>query len=340
MTLEPLAGFKSLKTHHCVSGSMRHIYVYNNYNVSEEMLLGLGAGVSFSYWHFKGQAPFLGGRGMPRPSMEELAGQRTGVQVKLHTTGSARKARQTLLDLLCAGQPAMVGCDMGFLPYFDFGGQEYHFGGHVIVVCGYDPDTDRVLVADRDEALHSVAMQDLERARGSMHKPFPPKHLWYTFDFGQKRSPAAEEVRQAIREQAQPMLEPPIANIGVKGIRKAAQKVPRWPAILAADELRCALLNAYIFISPVGGSGGGNFRYMFSRFLRESAGITADLRMEESASEFQQIGDRWQELGGWFRDASEMPDPASILGRCADLLHHLADREAAAWQRLYNIASE
>jgi len=51
--LRPLPGFKSLQTHHCVTGSMRHVYVYNDHDVSEEMLLGLGAGVGFVYWHQK-----------------------------------------------------------------------------------------------------------------------------------------------------------------------------------------------------------------------------------------------------------------------------------------------
>jgi hypothetical protein len=340
MTLEPLDGFKSLETHHCVTGSMRHVYVYNGHDVSEEMLLGLGTGVCFSYWHFKGQAPFLGGRGMPKPSMEQIAGQRTGVQVELHVTGSARKARRALLELLDAGQPAMLQCDMGFLPYFDFDGQEYHFGGHVITVCGYDPDTDRVLVADRDKELHPVPMADLERARGSAYKPFPPRNLWYTFDFSQKRPPAAGEAYLAIHEQARLMLEPPIANIGIKGIRKAAQMVPRWPETLAADELRSALFNAYIFVSPVGGSGGGNFRYMFSHFLHEVAAITADSRLEKSAGEFQQIGDGWQGLGEWFRHTAEAPDPTSLLDECTAVLNHLADEEAAAWRRLHEIARD
>jgi hypothetical protein len=342
MTLKPLDGFQHFTTHHCVTGSLRHVYVYNDHDISEEMLLGLGAGVSFSYWHFKGQLPFMGGRGGFKPPLEEVTGQRTGVKIESHTTTSARKARRTLLELLDAGQPVMIQCDMGFLPYFDFGGQEYHFGGHVVVVCGYDPGpvlsvaegTDQVLVADRDEELHPVSMEDLAKARGSTYKPFPPKNLWYTFDFSGKRQPGADEVRQAILEMTQPMLEPPISNIGVKGMRKAAQMVPRWPDKLDADELRFALFNAYIFISPVGGTGGGSFRYMFSRFLGEAAEITGDTRLEESAGEFQHIGDRWEELGEWFRQTSEAPDPAALLGACAAPLDALADLEEEAWRRL------
>jgi hypothetical protein len=337
MTLEPLAGFKSLETHHCVTGSMRHVYVYNSHDISEDMLLGLGAGVSFIYWHQKGTVPFIGGRGTPKPSMEEIAGQRTGVRIEPHTTSSARKARKTLLEMLDAGRPVMIQCDMGFLPYFDFGGSEYHFGGHAVVVCGYDPATEQVLIADRDEELHPVSMEDLEKARGSTYKPFPPRNRWYTFDFGDKRQPTAEEVRQAIMEQARPMLEPPISNIGVKGIRKAARMVPRWPDSLGADELRWALFNAYIFINAVGGTGGGTFRYMFGRFLGEAAGIVGEPRLEESAAEFQGIGDAWEELGEWFRRTSEAPDPASLLGECVAPLNALADREEAAWTRLREV---
>ena len=240
MALEPLPGFRHFTTHHCVTGSMRHVYAHHEHDLGEDLLLGIGSGVCFSYWHFKGQLPFMGGRGNTgRPSeegMERTAGRRTGVAIEWHTTSSARKAERTLLEMLDAGQPVMIQCDMGFLPYFDFGDLDYHFGWHVVVVCGYDPAARQVLIADRDEALHLVPMEDLARARGSTFQPFPPKHKWYTFDFRQKRRPTAGEVRTAIAEQAQMMLEPPIRNIGVQGIRKAAQMIPKWPQKLDAGE--------------------------------------------------------------------------------------------------------
>ncbi len=339
MTLVPLPGFQHFETHHCVTGSMRHVYVHNQHDISEEMLLGLGAGVSFSYWHFKGQMPFMGGRGGFKPPMEQVAGQRTGVAIETHRTTSARKAQKILLELLSVGQPVMIQCDMGFLPYFDFGGEEYHFGGHAVVVCGHDPETDEVLVADRDEMLHPVRMAHLEKARGSTFKPFPPKHAWYTFNFDRRHPPVASDVRQAILEMAQTMLEPPIRNIGVKGIRKAAQMVPKWPEKLDSEELRSALFNAWIFISPAGGTGGGSFRYMLSRFLAEGAEITSDQRLGTSAGKFQQIGDRWEELGEWFHHLSETPGPASRLSECVGSLERLADLEESAWQALRDIAA-
>ena len=343
MRLKSLKGFKSLETHHCVTGSMRHVYIYNDHDISEDMLLGIGAGVGFSYWHFKGQLPFMGGRAnIERPGVEgqvRTTGRRTGVVVESYTTASARKAERTLLQMLDTGQPMMIQCDMGFLPYFDFGDMDFHFGWHIVVVCGYDPDTEQVLIADRDKELHPVSMEDLEKARGSTYKPFPPKHKWYTFDFSNKRQPTADEVRQAIAEQVQMMLEPPISNVGVKGIRKAAKMIPKWPDSLDVDELRMALFNTYIFISAEGGSGGGIFRYMFSRFLREAAEITGDARLNESAEEFQRIGDGWEELGEWFRQASEAPDPAPLLDECVAPLNGLAEQEEAAWGQLRELVS-
>jgi len=338
MTLKPLEGFKSLETHHCITGSMRHVYIYNDHDISEDMLLGVGAGVGFIYWHMKGAPPFIGGRAnFERPGVEGLektTGRRTGVVVESYTTSSARKAERTLLETLDAGQPMMIYCDMGFLPYFDFGDADYHFGGHAVVICGYDPATEQVLIADRDGELHPVSMEDLEKARGSTYKPFPPKHLWYTFDFSRKREPTADEVRAAIAEQAAGMLEPPISNFGTRGIRKAARRALKWPDVMDEDALRFTLFNAYIFIDATGGTGGGLFRYMFSRFLREAAKVTAEGRLEESAAEFQRIGDRWQEVAEIFKRGWRAQAPVAVLAETTVPLMELAGLEETAWTRL------
>ncbi len=334
MALKPLEGFESLETHHCVTGSMRHIYLYNDHDVSEEMLLGLGGGVGFIYWQQKGAPPFIGGRANARGEFEPLAGARTGVKIEAHTTTSARKAERTLSEMLDAGRPVMIHCDMGFLPYFDFGGEEYHFGGHVVVVCGYDGEARQALIADRDAELHPVSMEILEKARGSTYKPFPPKRLWYTFDFGGKRPPTAAEVRAAIVEQAAGMLEPPISNFGVKGIRKAAKRALKWPEQMDEEALRFTLFNTYIFIDAGGGSGGGIFRYMFGRFLLEAAEIMGDARLEESAETFQHIGERWQEVAEIFKRGWEAADPVAVLAETTVPMLAIADLEEAAWERL------
>jgi hypothetical protein len=90
----------------------------------------------------------------------------------------------------------------------------------------------------------------------------------------------------------------------------------------------------YMFIDAMGGTGGGIFRYMFSRFLREAAKITGETGLYESADEFRTIGDQWEKLGHWFQQTSEAPNPASQLGECVAPFYALADLEGAAWTRL------
>jgi hypothetical protein len=341
MTLKPFTGFRSLETHHCVTGSMLHIYDFYHHPISEEMLLGIGSGVGFIYWHIKGMAPIFGGRGnVGRPGEEGLeitAGRRTGVRVEKHHTGSTRKAEKTMLELLEAGKPVMVNVDMGFLPYFDHLPEDFHFGGHAIVVGGYDLETQEVLVADRDKPLHPVPWEDLAKARGTKFKPFPPMNMWFTFDFSEKRQPTSDEIREAIGEVCTNMLEGPISNIGVRGIHKAAKKILAWPEIMNEEELRWSCFNTYIFIDAEGGTGGGIFRYMYGRFLEEAAGITGIKTLTEIGEEIRVIGDKWQGVAEIFERGSKAKDPTAVLPETTEPMMEIADLEEGSWRRLREI---
>jgi hypothetical protein len=340
--LRPFPGFATYPTHHCVTGSLKHIYDYHGYPVSEDLLLGLGRGLGFVYFHIKGANPFYGGRAnVARPGeegLEKTAGRRTGVTVMSHATASTRTAQDALRELLEAGEPVMVHLDMGFLPYFDLP-EDYHFGGHVVVVAGYDRDTGRVLVADRDKELHPVGWDALERARGSRYKPFPPRHTWYTFGFAAARLPAPAEIREAIGEVCHGMLAPPIANLGVKGIRKAIRETAKWPQILGPEALRRTCFNVALFIDRRGGTGGGIFRYMYARFLGEAATVTGEPRLTGMATELTAIGDRWEQVAAAFATAARAENPADLLEAATKPMGDIADLEQDFWERLGTLAA-
>lgn len=329
-------GFRCFETLHCVTGSMRHIYDFHGHPVSEDLLLGLGAGVGFVYWHMKGQTPFLGGRAnVGRPGelgLVRTAGSRTGVSVDEFTTSSRGKAQRALVGVLQTGTPVMIGVDMGFLPYFDFP-QEYHFGGHVVVVCGWDA-TREVLVADRDLDLHPVSLDQVATARGSTYKPFPPRNVWWTWDFGGARPPTADETRAAIREVVRGMLEPPIANLGLRGIATAAARVRKWPKVLTPEQIQRACVEAFILIDATGGTGGGMFRYMYGRFLAEAAGITGDPALAQIGAGFEPIGDAWQQVAAAFYAAGQTIDAADHLPDIADLIAGVEPLEREGWASL------
>jgi hypothetical protein len=340
MTVHPLPGFECWPTQHCITGALRHIYEFHAYPVSEEMLLGLGSGVGFLYWHMKGTEPFYGGRAnVARPGVEGLektAGARTGVKVEVLRTNSPRKAEIALLEMVAAGEPVMIHVDMGFLPYLSLP-EGYHFGQHAVVVAGLDAHSRKALLADRDGELHPVPMETLAQARSSQFKPFPPMHTWYSFDFTAARPTTADELRQAIREVIAGMLEPPIGNFGVQGIRTAAKRTLRWPEQMSDDQLRSACFNVFIFIDATGGTGGGIFRFMYGRFLQEAAQLTGETRLAAAGEQMHGIGDRWQQVAQIFREAYTAPDPASLLPEATRLMAAIAETEREAWANLRDI---
>jgi hypothetical protein len=342
MTLQPFTGFEAYPTHHCVTGALKHIYDFHHYPISEEMLLGLGRGLGFVYFHFKGTDPFYGGRANhERPGeegFERTVGRRTGVVIESQHTSSTRKAQESLREMLADGEPVYLYVDMGFLPYFDLP-DDYHFGGHTIVVAGYEPATKQMLVADRDIDLHPVSWEALEEARGSTFKPFPPQHRWYTFDFSRAHPPEPADVVAAIGEVCRAMLEPPIANLGVKGIRKAITETRKWPKTLDPDGLRRTCANVAIFIDHRGGTGGGIFRYMYARFLGEAATLTGDPRLGDLAPDLRSIGDQWETVAERFTAASEAGDPAGHLDHATEPMNEIADREHDLWTRLLAITA-
>jgi hypothetical protein len=227
---------------------------------------------------------------------------------------------------------------MGFLPYLNLP-KGYHLGAHGVVLAGYDRDDRQVLVADRDGILRPVSLETLARARGSKFKPFAPRNQWFTFDFSHKRAATPKEVRHAIREVSKNMLKPPIANLGVKGIRIAAEQVLEWPKIMKRDILANACMNAFIFIDAKGGTGGGIFRYMYGRFLKEAASIVGDEQLTGVGESMRMIGDDWQEIAGVFQRAHNAPDPSVLLPEASERMLKIADREQRVWKELFGIVS-
>jgi hypothetical protein len=307
------------------------------------MILGLGAGMGFIYWKTKMGAStyvFLGGRGNHKDFLADV-GKRTGVKIRAVSTGSAKKAEASLLSKLERREPVMLFGDMGFLPWFHFP-QEYHFGGHTFVVCGYDADNAAVLASDMGDQSASglkkgfyapITLEQLRKARGSNFKPFPPKNVHIEFDFSRYHQPDPEDVYSAIKQTVEAQMNPPIKNMGVKGIRHASQELLKWPNMFREYDLRMNLFNIYIFIE-IGGTGGGCFRYMYSRFLKESARITRDNRLSKLAKSFERSGDMFSEIGLLFKESEKAKNLDQRIGKASSLFHTVAELEENTYLEL------
>lgn len=338
--VRPFAQCPALDGCHCVTNSLAKIFHHAGHPVSEEMLLGLGAGIGFVYWqmNFGGEVSvFIGGRGNLKNFYQDLA-RRTGVGIAERQTASPKKAEEALLRSLEQEQPVMLGADMGFLPWFDFPAG-YHFGGHTFVACGYDGQT--VLGSDleaRDAGIKKgfyapITLEQLRKARSSPFKPFPPKNLWLEFDFRRFKGPQAKAIAEAIAQAADAHLNPPIKNFGVSGMRHTAAQLLKWPSLFNDFQLRVNLFNLYIFIE-IGGTGGGAFRAMYARFLDEAAHIAKKPALAEAAAVFRDSARRFTSVGLLFKDATKAAGLEDKIQTASAEFRLIADLEENAWRQL------
>jgi len=345
INIQPFDNCPALDGYHCVTNSLAKIYYHYNYPISEDMLLGLGAGMCFIYWHMKMGSTdyvFIGGRGNARDSERGFfrdIGERTGVKIELITTSSEKKAEALLLEKLSKREPVMVFGDMFFLPWFDLP-EGYHFGEHAFVICGFD-GKDTVLASDIDQKAsglkegfyYPISLEQLRKARGSKYKPFPPKNISLEFDFTNYHNPKTNDIYSAVQQAAESQLNPPIKNIGIKGMRYASKEILKWPNIFKGKELRMNLFNLYIFIE-IGGTGGGCFRYMYSRFLEESARITGNKELVKVSEKISESGKIFSEVGLLFKDAETAPNIEEKIGVASEKFEKIADIEEEAFNCL------
>jgi hypothetical protein len=344
LTIKPFENCPALDGYHCVTSSLAKIFNFYGRPVSEDMLLGLGAGMGFIYWQMKmdsGPYIFVGGRANNKDFFHDL-GKRVGVNIKVVSTSSAQKAEAVLLGKLAGKEPVMLFGDMGFLPWFDFP-QEYHFGGHTFVVCGYDGEG-AVLASDMDQKASGlkkgfyfpITLEQLRKARNSTYKPFPARNTWLEFDFSHFHAPGPADLYSAIQQTVDAQLNPPIKNIGVKGIRHTAKEILKWPDLFNEHDLRMNLFNFYIFIE-IGGTGGGCFRYMYSRFLKEASTVTRNPALEAASYTMFRSGEMFSEIGQLFKNAESDPDICDRIRLASAAFQKIADLEEEVYLLLSGI---
>lgn len=210
---------------HCESSALRDIFEFYGFPFSESMIFGLGSGLGFIYWHGKPMPyPFVGGRAK---DFDKTLCSNLGVALKTNKTASKTRAYEALKELIAKNVPVMIHVDMPFLKYLRLP-KEAHFGAHVVVVAGIDEDEGVVYIADTQfEKLQTVTPKELEEARASKFKPFPPENKWFTFEFPSKLTPLKKAIKEGVSKTVKTMLEPPIKNLGIRGIRHFADEIEK-----------------------------------------------------------------------------------------------------------------
>ena len=340
-----ISKFKPLSGNYCVSNSLKQIFHYNNIYVSEEMLFGLASALNFIYYDSKNIAsPIINGR-LKIGEFEENLANSIGIKIKSHETASKKRAWDELCKSLDAQQPVMLYIDMAYLPYLNLP-DNFHFGGYSIVVFGIDQGEDITFISDRDgkdsfittnpdekpSDYHILSIENLEIARSSKEKPFPPKNRWLTFDFSGIKEVNQSLIHSAILKNIDTMLNPPGKNLGVSGIAFFSQKIKDWYEY-DVETIKKLSIESYFMIHKSGGTGGGCFRKMFGNFLIESGELLNDDFLEVFGAEFIKISHLWDSIAGNFYNYHQIGDRI-LLEQNSDKLFVVFLRERELLMRL------
>lgn len=294
LDFEHLAGGRN-----CMTSSLWKLLHHTGVDISEEMLVGIASGLGFIYWKMKQlKVPFVGGMNGGRfPTILGLAVDRLGGEWNVLKTASAKRAHLQMKDVLRMNQPALVCVDMAYLDYLSLGGEnEDHFGMHTILVYGIDEKKNEALVSDRFSTPITMRLSDLQKARDSKHHPFPALNKLLTIKMPETLTPLEDIIPMAIRENTKFMLDPPIRNMGLKGILKWKEELAKYQKLLAGPaEMVQALTEHYVYIE-VGGSGGALFRRMYTDFLQESSDLMNDSTLRSASASYSKISDCWSEI--------------------------------------------
>ncbi|GAA4608487.1 hypothetical protein BJY16_006865 [Actinoplanes octamycinicus] len=314
---------------HCETTALGALLGHAGLELSEPMMFGLGEGLGFVYWDAKTMDfPFLGGRSKPMMVTRTLAGH-LGLDLRVTETASAGRAWRAVTDALDAGQPVGLQLDCYHLDYFT---TKVHFGGHVVAMYGYDDTRAYLIDTAQQGGAVTTSLTSLALAR-SERGPMTARNLSFTIATPPGPPDLAAAIRQAIRGNAETFLNPPIANLGHRGIAKAATQVKKWLA-RSADPGRDLPLAASLM--ERGGTGGSLFRAVYRDFLAEAATLIDDDSLRRGHQLYTEIAPLWTEVATHLTVAGETADPAH-LAQASKILADLALREREAMTVLAEI---
>jgi hypothetical protein len=232
-------------------------------------------------------------------------------------------------ELLDHGKIAGLKLDSFHLEYFS---KPIHFAGHYVAIYGYDDQFAYLVDTKQQGSLVRTSLKSLELARNEKG-PMSSKNLFYTIDKTSYKPDMDTIILNAIRENALDFLNPPISNIGYKGILKASTEIKKWfqnSKNIERDFCTTAML------MEKAGTGGSLFRNLYRDFLKESSVLLNHDTLKQAASDFTKIADLWSNVSFLFDSAGKTKDIEHI-NKASAILKNVSILEKSAMEKLSQI---
>jgi hypothetical protein len=338
MTLNPAgsAGVRvecdAFEGQHCETTATGTLLNHLGLRLSEPMLFGLGEGLGFIYWKTKSmEFPFIGGRVKPDVLTANLA-RNLGLNLIVRETASAQTAWDAVTALLAKGRVVGLKLDSYHLEYFP---EPIHFAGHYVALYGYDATHAYLVDTIQQGGRVKTSLASLAAARAEKG-PMSSRNLYYVLLEGKYAPDVEQAVRDALRANAREYLNPPINNIGWKGLKKAAAELPNW---FANAQDRENEFGTTAMLMERAGTGGALFRNLYRDFLgecRDRVPANAVKGVKAAHAAFIDIAPMWTRVSELLAEAAGARGNRGeeAIGEACAILLDLAEREKRAMQAL------
>ncbi|NEB04788.1 BtrH N-terminal domain-containing protein [Streptomyces sp. SID13726] len=332
-----VTGVDARGTQHCETSALGVLLRQQGIDLSEPMLFGLGSGLSFVYWDSKSMGfPFLGGRVRPFELTRNLAAA-LALDLDVRETSSPRKGWANVVDAIDGGRPVGLQLDSYHLDYF---GTKVHFGGHVVAMYGYDDEVALLVDTDQQGGAVSTSRGSLAEARAA-RGPMTARHRSFTVTAPGRSAEGGiagllpeGRIVPAITTCAHAFLNPPIANLGHRGIEKTGKLVRTW--LRRTDDPQRDLAQAALLMEKAG-TGGALFRNLYRDFLAECAELLDSEHLRTGLGLYTEAAQLWTAVAELIAEAGETGDERHLV-RAGDALGDLSRIEREAMEALSRLA--
>ncbi len=321
-----IKAFKPFVGQHCETTATGSLLKQVGIDLSEPMLFGLGEGLGFIFWKMKTMDfPFIGGRVKTDLLTENLC-RNLGLELQVQETSSITKAWNNVKDQLDRGKAVGLKLDSYHLDYFT---NKFHFAGHYVAMYGYDDEFAYLVDTNQQGGKVKTTLKSLELARNEKG-PMSSKNRSYIIQQTQPPGDLGTIARKAIKNNAKDFLNPPIRNIGYKGIVKTSTEIKKW--FDATKNVKCDFQTTAMLMERAG-TGGSLFRNLYRDFLKECSELLDSKEIEEAYQKYSAIAEYWKVVADLFYKAGETNEVHHI-DQASKLLIQIADMEKSAMQQL------
>ncbi|MEJ7643746.1 MAG: BtrH N-terminal domain-containing protein [Chryseolinea sp.] len=304
---------------HCETTATGTLLRQLDFELSEPMLFGLGEGLGFIFWNMKAtEFPFIGGRVKTDLLTQNIA-KNLKLELTVKETSSKQKAWDNVKQLLDNGQVVGLKLDCYHLEYFS---QPFHFAGHYAAIYGYDKENALIVDTKQQGGQVKTSLKSLALARAEKG-PMSSKNLYYTLSKTDKKFDLKTSIITAIRNNSIDYLNPPIKNIGYKGILKTSKEIIKW--FNTSKDIENEFKTSAMMMEKAG-TGGALFRNLYRDFLKESYALIGIDKLKSGHEAFVEIAALWTSISKLLEKVSQTKD-FKYIEQASDILKAISDKE-------------